>query len=454
MLRAAHHGSAGRADDVRALRPGQPFVTAGGRQGAVISLLGGGGQGDVFEVTVDGVRVALKWYHRTCVEADVTLRERLTRAIRRGAPTDSFLWPLDLVDAAGSGSFGYVMPLRPARFVGIRDLIAPPPRRIELTLAQRAAVCLHIANCFHELHASGFCYQDINFGNFFLDPKTAEVLICDNDNVAVDGAEASIYGTRKFMAPEVVRRETLPSSRTDLFSMAVLFFYVLLGWHPLDGRREAETRVLDADAEMRLYGTEPCFLFDPDCDANGPVQGLHDAIVARWESFGEPLRRLFVQSFTRGLLDPRARVLETEWRAALQAVIDARIACGSCGYEHVAKLGGGDTAAEARCRACDAELPAPLLLRIGRRAFTLTPGRTLDQAAIGGGSGEGALLESHPSRADILGLRNLSGRPWQVRLPDGSSHVVDGGRAVRAVPGMQLDFGGKSGVVLDRGGTA
>ena len=32
----------------------------------------------------------------------------------------------------------------------------------------------------------------------------------------------------------------LPSSRTDLFSMAVLFSYVLLGWHPLDGRREGQ----------------------------------------------------------------------------------------------------------------------------------------------------------------------------------------------------------------------
>ena len=132
-------------------------------------------------------------------------------------------------------------------YVSIRDLIAAPPKRVELDLGRRAKICVQLAESFLELHASGFCYQDINFGNIFFNPETARILICDNDNVNIDGADASIYGTRKFMAPEVVRRETLPNSRTDLYSMSVLFFYTLLGWHPLDGRREHE---VDADGRQ------------------------------------------------------------------------------------------------------------------------------------------------------------------------------------------------------------
>lgn len=435
------------ARSAAALAPGQPFVTAGGRRGAVVALLGSGGQGEVHRVVIDGTAAALKWYHPSCVAADVTLRERLTRAIRRGAPTSAFLWPLDLVDAAGARSFGYVMPLRADRFVGIRDLIAPPPRRLELSLAARAAACLHIATCFHELHASGFCYQDINFGNIFLDPATAEILICDNDNVDVDGADASIYGTRKFMAPEVVRREALPDSRTDLFSMAVLFFYILLGWHPLDGRREAEIQVLDAKAEERLYGREPLFLFDPRDDANGPVPGLHDAIVARWQSLGAPLQRLFVRSFTAGLADPRARVLESEWRSVLRAAIDAGVACPACGFEHVVEVARDRATLAQTCRACGAALPRVPLLRVGRRAWTLTDGERIDAAAIGGGAGTGAALERHPTRPELLGIRNLTARRWRVSLPEGGEHGVEPGRAVRVVAGMRLDFGEVSGTV-------
>ena len=214
--------------------PGTLFQTVrGGRVGRTDALLGAGGQGAVYSVEVDGSPFALKWYHPSYASIDTVLRARLSRAIERGPPNDRFLWPIDLVEIEGSGSFGYIMPIRDGAYAGIKDLISAPPRRIELSLAMRATLCKRIAQSFLELHASGFCYQDINFGNIFFNPTNGDILICDNDNVDVDGANASVFGTRKFMAPEVVRRETLPSTRTDLFSMAVLFFYALVGWHPL-----------------------------------------------------------------------------------------------------------------------------------------------------------------------------------------------------------------------------
>ena len=320
--------------------------------------------------------------------------------MRRGAPTGSFLWPHDLVEIEGSGSFGYFMSLRGGSYVSIRDLIAAPPKRVELDLARRARICSQLAESFLELHASGFCYQDINFGNIFFEPDSARILICDNDNVNIDGADASIYGTRKFMAPEVVRREKLPSSRTDLYSMAVLFFYTLLGWHPLDGKREHDIALMDAGAENMLYGLEPLFLFDPANDANGPVPGYHDAIVARWRSLPAPLRALFIRAFTRGLHDPSARVLETQWRTALARVPGAVHQCAECGFEHVAELRGGKANAHFGCLACARPMTPPYFLMIGQRSERLAVG---DQ--IGGGLGR---VEVHPTRPDVLGLRNLS----------------------------------------------
>ena len=162
-------------------------------------------------------------------------------------------------------------------------------------------LCLNIAESFFQLHAKGFCYQDISLDNLFFNPSNGAVCVVDNDNVDVNGMPGAIYGTRKFMAPEVVRREAFPSTATDLFSMAVLFFYLLHSWHPLDGRREAEIMILDDEEVVKLYGTQPLFIFDPQDASNGPISGMHDSVVRRWKSLSETMRKLLTRSFTAGI---------------------------------------------------------------------------------------------------------------------------------------------------------
>ena len=428
------------------LSPGQALVTANGRQGTIGALLGAGGQGEVYRVTVEGLPMALKWYHAHYIGLDTGLRTRLETAVRRGAPTASFLWPIDMVTVPGQDSFGYLMPLRADRYRSIRDLIAPPPHRLELTLAQRGLICLQLVESFLELHVAGFCYQDINFGNIFLDPDSASILICDNDNVNVDGADASIYGARKFMAPEVVRRETLPNSRTDLFSMAVLFFYALFGWHPLDGKREHEESVMDAEAERRLYGTDPLFLFDPHDQANGPVEGFHDPLVLRWQCLPPSLRQLFERAFGPGLHDPGARVLETEWRGALGTLVDAAYACDTCGLEQVATPGAD---LFRTCLACAAPLAWPLALALGPRIILLDEGRDVVLAPRDRFDPPAARVEAHPSKPGLLGLRNLSGKDWRVTLPDASAYRVEDDRTVRIIAGARIEFDRTTGEIID-----
>lgn len=434
------------APQTGSLAAGQTLVTTNGRRGTVGKLLGAGGQGEVYHVVVEGLPLALKWYHAHYIEIDTGLRARLETSVRRGAPTENFLWPIDMVSVPGSGSFGYLMPLRAERYTGIRDLIAPPPNRLNLTLAQRGLVCLQLADSFLELHAAGFCYQDINFGNIFLDPATASILICDNDNVNVDGADASIYGTRKFMAPEVVRRDALPSSRTDLFSMSVLFFYAIFGWHPLDGAREHAVSLMNADSELRLYGTDPTFLFDPGDASNGPVAGFHDPLVARWNALSPTLRALFVRAFGPGLQDPAARVMETEWRPGLSTLIDAAFACPGCGLEQVA----GCTASDEDCLSCGCAMDWPMALTLAGRTILLDNGRTF---ALDGRDRKrtiDARVEVHPRRPDVIGLRNLTQSAWRVSMPDGSAHRAEAGQAVRIMAGARIEFGPATGQIAPR----
>jgi serine/threonine protein kinase len=130
--------------------------------------------------------------------------------------------------------FGYVMPLLEPRFVSLAQLLnteRQPSFRVITTIGRE------LVDAFAALHSAGLCYRDISFGNLRVDPAAREAAIIDVDNVGVDGGSALVKGTGPFMAPELLRDEALPSTVTDLHSLAVLLFYLLMHGHPLFGVR-------------------------------------------------------------------------------------------------------------------------------------------------------------------------------------------------------------------------
>jgi len=113
----------------------------------------------------------------------------------------------------------------------------------------------------HDEVRDGYCIKTFTGS---LMPQGADTLI-PIENVTVDGeGEAFVDGTPRFMAPEIVRGEAKPSTQTDLFSLAVLLFYLFMMHHPLNGKREWEIHCLDLPAMRKLYGTEPVIIFDPN----------------------------------------------------------------------------------------------------------------------------------------------------------------------------------------------
>jgi len=193
----------------------------------IVRGLGGGTQGQVYEVELEGERLALKWYLPACIARDPGLERRLTASIRSTAPNDAFLWPIALLRASPASrplirirqeSFGYLMPLRPAAYVGASEHAAG---RLAIGLRQVLRACFGLADAFHALHLAGLCYKDVSLGNLFLEPGSGSILICDNDNVAVDGADhGAVLGTPGFMAPEVLLAQARPGADSDLFSLA------------------------------------------------------------------------------------------------------------------------------------------------------------------------------------------------------------------------------------------
>ena len=77
------------------LQPGTILVSDAHVQYKVISLLGAGGQGEVYKVESGGKFYALKWYFP---QSALPQQEKiLKRLIDIGKPDDTFLWPNDLI---------------------------------------------------------------------------------------------------------------------------------------------------------------------------------------------------------------------------------------------------------------------------------------------------------------------------------------------------------------------
>jgi eukaryotic-like serine/threonine-protein kinase len=440
---------------VRILADGQSVQTVMSKMMCTVEqYLGGGGQGEVYRALLDGDHVALKWYFPA--QATPEQRAGLEVLVKKGPPTHRFLWPMELTTAADVPGFGYIMPLRASHYKSIVDLMK---RRAEPTFRALATAGLQLADSFLELHAMGLCYRDISFGNVFFDPDTGEVLICDNDNVAVDGTgQAGVLGTPRFMAPEIVRGEALPSSRTDLYSLAVLLFYMLMVHHPLEGKYETEIRCLDLPAMNKLYGTDPLFIFDPHDDANRPVPGIHDNAIVFWRLYPQFIRDLFTRAFTDGLHDPvNGRVRESEWRAAMARLRDQIIYCRQCGAENfydISALRQGTRAGMAdRCWSCDRDLTLPPRIRIGDAIVMLNHDTCLyphhvDEDHLYDFSQPVAEIAQHPRAPQIWGLRNTGSEKWTATTDGGKTFVdVPPGRSVTLAANVKINFGEREGEI-------
>jgi hypothetical protein len=53
-----------------------------------------------------------------------------------------------------------------------------------------------------------------------------------------------------------------------------------------------------------------------------------------------------------------------------------------------------------------------------------------------------AEVTAHPTRPDVLGLKNLGAAPWTATLRDGTQQRIVPERNIRLADGVKIDFGG------------
>ena len=422
------------------LKTGTFLTSESGGRYKVIELLGAGGQGEVYAVECNGKRYALKWYFRHMATRDQ--KKILDNLIDMGAPDESFLWPQDLIFKTYGESFGYVMPLRPKNFKGIVDMMK---RRAEPSFQALCKAAYNLTNGYRKLHAKGYSYRDISFGNMFFDPDTGDVLICDNDNVSANGLDDSaVYGTPRFMAPEIVTGQAKPSRNTDLYSLAVLLFYMFMMGHPLEGKLEADIRCMDIHAMNKLYGKDPIFIFDPNDKSNRPVKGYQDNVLIYWPLYPQAIRDLFTRSFTTGLTAPNKRVTEKEWLDAFANLLSGIVHCPKCGAEVFFDAQNYDNGVEQRCWNCNHTVPMPATMIVGKSRVVLQKDAKLYAHHIYGNDDMKTVVGTvvqNPTNPNLWGIRNESRDNWTYLKPDGTQIPVAVGRSAAIAKDVRIDFG-------------
>lgn len=411
--------------------------------------LGEGGQGIVYLVEGKMGEKALKWHNnqQSTEEQKRSIRKLVMKEAPKGKSGKRFVWPIDLVTADNNSNFGYLMDVIDTReFAELGEIWAhlkPTPN-----MHTRCRISYELANSYRQLHLEGYCYRDISAGNLMFNPITGEVLICDNDNIGVNNqSSCQVFGTMEYMAPEIIMGKANPSTLTDLYSLAVLLFQFWIWHHPMHGEEEYKIRSWDLPAKKKVYGESPVFIFDPtDSRNNLPKDPEYDTPRRFWKHCPEPLKKLFIRSFTEGLHNPNRRVTEGEWQDAFLELQDCIVSCPNdraenFWYEDLNKIS---------CWYCKKDIDSPIRLELitscGKRNVVITKNtkillRHVDPYAEEemGTSVIGEIVQN-PNNPSLWGLKNVTENQWKISLADGSMREVPPQKAAPLAIGVTIGF--------------
>lgn len=416
------------------LKPGTLVSLISGEQIKIIQELGRGGQGIVYLSEFHSYQYALKWYTQRFTES---FYNNLKYNVEQGAPRDekknpikSFLWPL-MLTRKQYDSFGYVMQLRPKEYKDFGDFILAKTRFTNLSAMVNAA--LKICHGFHFLHLNGYSYQDLNDGNFFFNPLTGDLMICDNDNVTAQGQSTGILGKARYMAPEVVMGG-MPDKYSDRFSLAIILFLLFYQNHPLEGRRVLSSPCMTEEMEKKHYGGDALFIFDKDNNQNEPVRGVHTNVMKRWPLFTTILQDAFYESFSQEQIkSPHKRILESRWVEIISKLRNSIVKCDNCKNETFI-----DPEIQSTCIHCNISLNQRFSIKSNKHGIiALSPEKKIYLGPSDEPVGQVIINKNDPN---ILLLQNTSATSWIVETTIGTTRMVSPNEYMPTKPGLKITF--------------
>lgn len=397
----------------------------GGGTATIVKELGRGGQGIVYLVEVCGEKKALKWYLNA---PDDKFYRNLEHNIASGAPSDAFLWPEYLTEKQ-QGSYGYIMKLRPQNYYEFGNFLLAKVSFKSFTAMLSAA--MRICDGFMMLHRFGYSYQDLNDGNFFIDPQTGDVLICDNDNVMPQGEKSGIMGKARYMAPEIVAGG-IPDKYSDRFSLSVILFMLFYANHPFEGAKVVACPCMTESFEKRFYGSEALFIYDPTDKSNLPVRGIHQNVIRRWPAFPKILRDTFIEEFSKEKLqNPSSRMIEQNWKKIISTIRDSLVVCHHCAEETFVNISNTTD----KCMNCGKDVDLSKRLVIKNRSLPLINKTSIyiDEDNTPDG------VVTTDSNGFML-IKNVSTETWTVETPSGKIKTVAPNEILPVKEGLKITF--------------
>ncbi|WP_029545004.1 protein kinase [Selenomonas sp. AB3002] len=301
---------------------GETIITIEGNKHRLEKMVGYGSQGIVYEDST-GAKMIKLYYPSGSKNIDEDILERL-HFIREVKVPPNFVAIEDIVSEP---YVGYVMEKvvdhKPLNSYLIPDQKIPFFEWYNkgLGLRERIFIGYIIAKAFGALERVNLSYCDISGNNILVKTgcKTASIKMIDTDNIYIAGkGAASVLGTPRYIAPEVINRQRNPDVLSDNYSLAVILFELLRVGHPyisdniLDGNPEDEEAALAGKCE---YVT----------DDNSTNMLPADVV------FTDKLKRLFRRCFVDGKTNRMMRPSAQEFEVALLEASNKVIKCPSCG---------------------------------------------------------------------------------------------------------------------------
>jgi hypothetical protein len=207
----------------------------------IVRKLGGGGMGEVYEAWEDALqrRVALKILAPNSL-SDIEALERFRgegRALAR-------LRHPNVVTLYTVGEH------KGRSYLALEFIDGWPLNEF---LADRPCGLKHMLELFRQMleglgaaHAAGIIHRDLKPANIVIDQSLNAKLVdfgiakVHADHRSVETEAHIVMGTANFLAPEVALGQSA-RTQSDIYSLGLVFFYMLSGENPFDGRNNLET---------------------------------------------------------------------------------------------------------------------------------------------------------------------------------------------------------------------
>lgn len=314
--------------------PGALAATVPARDLSLGSLLGSGGEADVYAVA--GRRaVAFKRYRDQ--RGGTTERARKLQAMVAQPPAEAspaaghiaIAWPSAVVTDDGGAVVGFLMPaVDAARTLPVFQLYNPQSRLAAapgFNWRYLLRTARNIAAIVDALHRAGYVVGDLNESNLLVNRRALVTLVdCDSMQVVDDSGVTyrCPVGKPEFLAPEFHGHALAATDRTeagDRFALAVLMHLLLMeGVHPYAGVWRGGGDPPDVASRIRRGLTPHRRGLRRHL---GPARHLAPPPMAvPLRALPSPVRRLMRAALTAGRRRPGRRPSAADWVRALDEV--------------------------------------------------------------------------------------------------------------------------------------